>query len=297
MSNRKLLVLTTIATVSCFGSPSFAEDKIITQVTPKSSAVLASKTSSSVFEYSARKLLGYVSEARVILNDKQKNAAIIYIDEALREIQNISNTREYLEMSGVQFGRILYGKDSNYYIPISDDTYAMRTYANGPFWSSDKATAVRDVELVTFDIAIIPEKATLHLQEAKKKLETSDYKAASNELQQLLEESVHEVKSETQPFIKLRDNIYLTRILIRQQNYDGARYTLKYAKSALDEYEKSVTDDNLRTNVKNLRTEIESLDKTIKSKDPTLVQQSVAKIDKWWNDMKSWADIKTDTKK
>jgi hypothetical protein len=106
---------------------------------------------------------------------------------------------------------------------------------------------VRDVEMVNVDIAINPEKAIAHLQAAKQKTGLGDWRAADLELKNLLDESIHETTAADQPFTRLQDNIYLTRILIRQENYDGARYTLKHAKAALSEYEKTVTTSARRT--------------------------------------------------
>lgn len=259
----------------------------------KTTDLVTSRTENSVFEYSARKVLGFVSEARMSVSNKNKETALAYLDESLRELNAIRNTRDYLEMIGIRFGRVLYGESDSYYIPVADDTYAVRTYARGPFWSGDKATAVRDVELVSVDIAINPERAIAHLQSAKQKIDLSDWVGADSELKNMLDESIHETTATHQPFTRMQDNIYLTRILIRQHNYDGARFTLKHAKAALGEYEKTVTTPERRTNVENLRKEIDSLDDVIQRRDPTLLKKATDKVDQWWNDLKTWTREKT----
>lgn len=289
MRNRKILMLTTILTISSVSNFAMSADTVTDQIAKQPSAAVSTRTENAIFEYSARKILGYVSEARVALGNKQKTVANSYIDNALKEIDNIRNANNYLEMVGVQFGRILYGDSNSYYIPIADDTYAVRTYANGPFWSSDKTTAIKDVELITVDIAINPDKATTRLQAAKDKIAVNDYASASSELKSMLDESIRETTSTDQPFMKLQDNIYLTRVLIRQQNYDSARYTLKHAKAALSDYETTATTKERKDSIKTLHKEIDDLDNTIKKKDPTALQKAASKVDKWWNDIKSWA--------
>ncbi len=248
---------------------------------------VASQRDNPIFEYSARKMLGYVSEARVAIGHRQNETARIYIDNALHELRAIRNTRDYLESMGATFGRVLYGERGSYYIPIADDTYAVRTYARGPFWSRHKASAVRDVELVSVDIAINPERATAHLEAAKRHLHDGDHRRADTELEQLLAESIHETTSVRQPFTRLRDNIYLTRILIRQENYDGARYTLKHARKALDEYEKDAPVEHY-AGITTLRQEINVLDNTIKQHDPNMLKKAGDKVEGWWEDLKRW---------
>ncbi|MBN8532320.1 MAG: YfdX family protein [Alphaproteobacteria bacterium] len=253
---------------------------------------VATAPQNPVFEYSARKVLGYVSEARVASSNRQKDAAMSYIDAAQIELANIRNTKNHLETVGVRFGRVLYGDTGSYYIPIADDTYAVRSYAHGPFWSSDKAIAVRDVQLLNVDIAINPEKAIARLDTAKQKLGKDDWSAADDELEALLSESIRETASSGQPLTQLMDNIYLTRVLVRQSNFDGARYTLKHAKSALDDYEKTATDAQ-KTRATALRQEIDSLQATIDKRDPTMMQQAASKVDEWWTDLKAWTKEKT----
>lgn len=258
-----------------------------------SNAPVATHSQNPLFEYSARKILGFISEARVAASNEQKEVAIAYIDESLRELNSIRNARNYLEMMGVRFGRVLYGQESSYYIPIADDTYAVRTYARGPFWASHKGIAVRDVEMVNVNISINPEKATAHLQAAKEKINGGDYKAADTELKDLLDESLTETTATDQPLAKLQDNIYLARILIRQENYDGARYALKHAKNALNDYEKSLATPESRANADNLRNDIDTLDETIQKRDPTLLKKAADKVDGWWKKLKSWTRDKT----
>lgn len=289
MYNKKLLMLTTIFTISGASHLAIAANNVTDQIAKQPSAAISSHTENVAFEYSARKILGYASEARVALDNKQNDIATAYIDNAVNEMDKVRNTQNFLETVGIQFGRVYYGKNNSYYIPVADDSYAVRTYTKGPFWSANKTTAVRDVGVITVDISINPEKATEHLQEAKAKIEANDVTAASKELKNLLDESIRETTKVTEPLITSEDNIYLTRILIRQQNYDGARFTLKHAKAALKDYEATIKVPAHRAGINSLHKEIDNLDNTIKQKDPTLLQKSTDTVDKLWNDLKSWA--------
>lgn len=263
------------------------------KITAQETVSVATHSQNVAFDYSARKMLGYVSEARTRLNNEHKGEAAAYLDSAIAELNSIRNTRSYLDAVGLHFGRVLYGENNSYYIPIADDTYAVRTYARGPFWTGTKASAVRDVQLVNVDIAINPEKAMAHLQMAKQQLSGGDFKTADNELRRLLDESLHQTTSVSQPFTRLQDNIYLTRVLLRQQNYDGARYTLRNAKAALSDYEKTIATPEARTSADNLHKEIVMLDETIQSRDPTLMREASDKVEHWWNDLKGWTKKKT----
>ncbi|HEU5047261.1 MAG TPA: YfdX family protein [Rickettsiales bacterium] len=242
----------------------------------------------SEFEYSARKILGYASEAQAALDDKDIQDANTDLDLAAQELDKIHSIKNYMEMNGAVFGRVFYGDSHSYYIPIADDTYAVRTYKQGPFWSSKKGMAVSDVKLVLVNIAIDPDKSTQRIHNAQNDVAQKDYSKAQTELANLLNESIHAVSSQEQPFTRLQDNIYLTRVLLRQNNYGGARYTLHNAKSALNEYAKTRSEPDKK--VSKLEKEIDILDKTIQKRDPSMMNKASAKVEEWWKELKSWSE-------
>jgi hypothetical protein len=146
---------------------------------------------------------------------------------------------------------------------------------------------------VNVNISINPEKATAHLQAAKDKINGGDYKAADKELKGLLDESITETTATEQPLVKLQDNIYLARVLVRQENYDGARYAIKHAKDALNDYEKSLTTSESRADVDNMRQDIDTLNEIIARRDPDLLKKATDKVDAWWKKIKNWTRDKT----
>lgn len=284
------IIIAASVAVTALSSTALAAESVAT--TGQSLTPVSRSSANPLYEFSARKVLGYVSEAHVAINNQQKESAIASIDQAMNELHSIQDTKDYLETMGMRSGRVLYGTGSSYYIPIADDTYAVRSYTRGPFWSADKATAIRDVELVSMDISINPTTAATRLQNAKDALNKNEYNKADNELEALLKDTIHETTSVALPLTRLQDNIYLTRILVRQQNYDGARYTLKHAKSALEEYEQTASGER-KQNLVTLRAEIERLDKTIEARDPTMLEKAAAKVDEWWENIKTWTQEQT----
>ncbi len=268
-------------------APVNADD--VQQITP-----LTSTSQNIAFEYSARKILGLVSEARAALDNKNKEDALNDVDMASHELDTVRNIRNYMEMTGAVFGRVFYGNGSSYYIPVADDTYAVRTYKRGPFWSSTKGTAVSDVKIVMFNLSIDPEKAATHLQNAQKDINDDDYKKASRELKDFVEESLNEVTTSEEPFAKLADNIYLTRVLLRQGNHDGARYTLRSAKSALKDYKKTLPSES-DTTLDNMQQQIDALNNSLEKRDPGVMKKATDTVEKWWGNVKSWNKNRKDT--
>jgi hypothetical protein len=266
----------------------YAADVRSDQISNQLSSPLASYSKNPAFDYSARKILGYTSEARISLMAERKDQATAYINAARTELDKIHNTKNYLEMMGLPFGNVIYGDNGSYYIPIADDTYAVRNYEKGPFWSTNKTTAVRDVELVSIDISINPDKAQGYLQAAQNDINANNFKSADKDLGKLLNDSIHPTSTTEEPLARLLDNIYLTRVLIRQENYSGARYTLRNAKSALSDYEKNITAPEARSSIHALKEEIDGLDAEIRENKPTLLQSASKKTDLWWAKLKSW---------
>lgn len=274
-----------LASCTIMGS-TYAPAEDAQQITP-----VDSTQQNSAFEYSARKILGYASESRAALDDNNTQDAIDDLVMASEELGRIHDIKSYMEANGVMFGRVFYGDSRSYYIPVADDTYAVRSYKQGPFWSGKKGMAVSDVQLVLVNISIDPEKAAQHIHTAQKDIAHKDYSKAQTELNDLLEESIRTVASSEQPFTRLQDNVYLTRVLLAQRNYDGARYALKHAKSALDDYAKTLAKPDARVN--SMKLEIEALDKTIQQRDPSMLKQAEQKVEKWWKELKSWSSKNT----
>jgi hypothetical protein len=281
-----------LAVSTLLSAPVFAAEDTDDQIARQSSAV-AQSDANPAFALSGRKMLGYISEARVAIGKENKEVANALLDSALQELNSIRNTQDNLQMMQVPFGRVLYGQVNSYYIPIADDIYAIRSYAHGPFWSPNKATAVRDVELVNVNIAINPDKAEAHLEAAKQKIATDDFSEADKELSYLLNESIHQTAAAGQPYAKLQDNIYLTRVLMRQQNYEAARFTLKHAREALNDYDKTNLSPDQRADAENLRREMETMDATIQKRSPTMLSKATDKVEQWWKDLKAWTHEKT----
>ena len=293
MGRADYLTIAMVVSIALQSNIVAAADVKANQISNQLTSPLSSYSKNPAFDYSARKILGYASEARISLEDERRDEAIAYINAAQLELDSIHNTRNYLEMMGLPFGRVLYGKDGNYYIPIADDTYAVRSYAKGPFWSIHKTTAVRDVELVNVDVSINPDKAQSYLLTAQKDISSNHLKSADKDLSSLLDDSIHPTTVTDEPLARLMDNIYLTRILIRQENYGGARFTLRNAKSALNDYEKNISAPESRASIGDLRTQIDALDIEIQQNKPSLLHTASQKVDGWWNNLKLWTKQKT----
>lgn len=239
--------------------------------------------------YSAPKIIGLVSEARIALIDGQQEEAATCLRKAKSELAALHEAHNYVEMMDVPFGQLLYGSDSYFYLPVAENIHAARAYKSDLLWISNKATAVRRADLISAHLMIDFAASFEHLRVAQKAIAADDPEGADKALSSLLHESVQDIAAVEQPQVRLKDNIYLTHVLIRQQSYNGARYALQSAKTALEDYREKISDTGMLAKVDTLAQEIDSLDTTIDRHDPLMIRNADYKVDEWWNDPELWS--------
>jgi hypothetical protein len=260
-----------------------------TDAIQKASASVKAADASLTAAYAAPKIIGLVSEARIALIDSQQEEAVACLKKAHSELVALHEVHNYVEMMDVSFGQLLYGADSHYYLPVAENIHAARAYESDLLWTSNRATAVRSADLISVHLMIDFTASFEYLRVAQKAIAADDPEEADKALSNLLHESVQDIAVVEQPQVRLKDNIYLTHVLIRQQSYNGARYTLHSAKAALEDYREKISDAGMLAKVDTLAQEIDSLDTTIDRHDPLMIRNAGYKVDEWWSDPELWS--------
>ena len=131
------------------------------------------------------------------------------------------------------------------------------------------------------------EEISEQLLQARKELDNEDFYGAQYDLLQIQRSMLVDGDDMIPAQTRARDNIALTRYLVKSESYDAARETLDEAEAALDEMQDAKEDGNERVagNVTRIKGEIDNLDKELEKRDPTMLDKIDNKLKSWWNDL------------
>lgn len=273
-----------------------AADNIVTQ-TQTTASKAATNAEIADPRLAATGFVEHINFARVALAMKNSKLAEQHIAQARNMVSLIKNsTTESRRITDVQTGRIVYQSDSAYkyyYFPIETGPVEVKEVSNGPIWATSEL-AVTDADIVYLTLDLTGDDAQEYLNKAETEIAKKDLKAADNQLAKLTDKVVKIDRQSSLPNEKARDNIALARNFIAGKNYDGASYALNHADKALDEMQRSDGYETQRDSIAAMRSDVKDLQGYIEKKDPTMIQKADAKMKKWWEEMKTWSDKKTD---
>ncbi len=293
MKTQNLLMTTILSTgIILYGAvPSYAADAITTG-TVKTATTPISKAAMADPKVAASSFVEHVNYARVALAMKNPDIAKQHITQARNMVTLIkSATVEQRRISEVESGRLVYQYDTAYkyhYFPIQTGRVKVKQMDSGPIWAKNDL-AVTDADVVYLTLDLTGDKAETYLNDTEVAITRNDLKEADNQLAKLTELVVTVDNKVSVPSDKARDNLALARNFIAGKNYDGARYALTHADEALDEMQR---DDNYaarRPNIIAMRKDVSNLQGYITKKDPNMIEKADAKLDTWWNELKSWS--------
>jgi hypothetical protein len=243
----------------------------------------------------AERFLTHVNSARVSIALNDGVSAKQHIGDARELVAMLKNVKnEDRKIFNIQSGRLVYNRETkhrDYFLPIDKietRPVEVKKVRDGSIFRHSKGLAVTDAEMVYLSVDLSNDKAEKALETAWKQLQDNKAAKAQATLEELISNVVSIDAKVEVPFDKAVDNIALARTFIGANNYDGARYALKYADKALDAMEK---DDNYlahRSEVKTLRNEVVAMQDILKRNDPTAIEKADIKLKKLWTNLKSW---------
>ena len=241
----------------------------------------------------AEDFVGHINYARIALAKNKGNRAEQHVAEARNLLAQLQNTTvEERRVERIESGRVVYNTTNDYkyhYFPITTGPLEIKKMSHGPVWAKNDL-AVTDADIVYLTVDLNGNNAAKRLNEAEADIKAGHLKAADNQLAQLTDEVVTVDEQTSVPLDKARDNIRLARNFVSSGNYTGARYALKHADDALDEMQNDNTYQTHRTAIITMRKEVKHLQVAIAAKDPGLAHKAVAKLDKWWSQLKDWSN-------
>lgn len=287
----RTLIMTTILSTGMMLSSSYAADNITTS-TVKTAEVPLSKEVMADPRIAAGSFVEHVNYARVALAMKNTDLAKQHIIQANNMMTLIKGaTTEQRRVTAVESGRVVYQYETTHkyhYFPIQTGPVQVKEISNGPVWATNDL-AVTDADIVYLTLDLTGDKAETYLIKAQDDIAANDLKGADEQLAMLTDAVVSVDSRVSVPNDKARDNISLARNFISGKNYEGASFALKHADDALDEMQRSNLYKTHRANIVSMRKDVSDLQNYIAKKDPTMIQKADAKMDKWWNEMKTWS--------
>lgn len=243
----------------------------------------------------ANRFVKHISYARMELAMKHTDRAKQHIAEA-RNLETIisGETSEQRNETDVKSGRVMltYNDDYKYYyFPIETGTIPHQKPSN-PMWIQ-KGPAITDAEIVSLTLDMNAADALQYLDDAETAINQRDIKKADTDLAKLNDEVITDDDVATTSLDKASSNIALAHRFIMDSNYKGARYALGHADEALNEMEQDDTYKGHHDRVVAMRKQIKSLRATIDKNDRGMMQQADDKVEKWWKELKGWAQEKT----
>lgn len=244
-------------------------------------------------QVAAASFVEHVNFARVALAMKNTKLATQHITQAHNMallVQGAELTQR--RVTAVESGRLVYQYETAYkyhYFPVSTGPVEVKQVSSGPMWATSNL-AVTDADIVYLTLDLTGDTTEAYLVAAQAAVNMGDLTEADNQLA-LLTNAVVTVENQTSlPAVKARDNIALARNFIAGSNYEGASYALGHADDALDEMVKSDTYKSKRPQIMAMRKDVQALRGYIAKKDPNMMTRASKNIDKWWADLKVWAN-------
>ncbi len=262
---RSLLSLTAIAMTAVFAAgaanaESYSPVKARSNSEKSSLGVTADKNAISA----SQSFLNNINSARVALAVKNGPLASTHVNEAQKKLSYLrSLSAERRGVSTIQSGRVTYDSGRSYrYYPLETGPITVKSMKKGPFWQQ-ASVAVTDAESVYLTLDLNDDSANEYLSEAKRYIAAKEYEDADDELADLTDAIVSVDNEVALPLVKARDNLALARHFVVAKNYDGARYALRHADSALDDMEDDENYANRRQSIASMREDVADLQDVI----------------------------------
>lgn len=235
-------------------------------------------------------MIGHVSLARMALEHGVLDAAGRNVDEALRLARILEKRApEFTSRDSVSFGKLTHEEERTvrvFYIPIMDETFIVHDL-DVRAGKSDKIRET-DAQMVHAHVSLDIRKAIGGLTDARAALAKNDPVAAEAALNGVLSAAVTEETVVSDPLHAAHDNLVLAENLLREKQYDAARFALKYARTGFEDYGARVHEPARKQHAEQMRKDIDELSERLRKEDPSALQKAAGTVKGWAVKVKDW---------
>ena len=236
-------------------------------------------------------MMGQVALARQSLDLGLDEDAVYHIGRAQKLATRLQAKSPSLAVaSTLRFNNKVYtfnNEYKDYLIPAVDDLFTVDDYdLKVKRNSKDDVVSEQEAGIARYQLALDIRNVQAALKSAKGLASKGDIDKALIALNNVYKGAVESSLVYDDPIWAVHDNLMVSNALIKEKDFDGARFALKRAQKELktiEGYDKYVSD---RPTLQKLQREIADLHKTLREDDPDLLQKAEDEIAGWLKDVR-----------
>lgn len=282
-------LLSTTALISALllsATPTLAADKVASHIPPaKAGSFYLQQLNES------SEMMGQIALARASLDLGMDDDALHHLKRAEKLAMALQKqSPEMAVTSTLRFGDQMYSFNNEYkdhLIPVVDDIFTVKDYDITVKRDPKKTKAAESdagIERYQLSLNIDNVKAALNrATELTKKKEILSARTALNDIYKGAFESTAVYDN---PIWAVHDNLMLANAMVKEKDYDNARFALKRAESglkALQKHDDYAEDQKL---FKRLEKEVHELHTALRKEDPNLLQKAGDDISSWLKNLR-----------
>jgi hypothetical protein len=237
------------------------------------------------------KMMGHVNLAALALDTELPDAARDHLERASALVAQLEEMAPQLSSeTQFKYGKVSYDFENeakNYYVPIVDDVFLLSDYRSTfHVWESRPDIEETDAGMVLVTVRADLREIRKALRAAEKKLDAKEFAAAGKALSEIYQDAIVNEVAITDPLWAVYDNLALAQNLIREGNYDSARFALKHARTELGKLKKQRPDDT--ESIQKLDASVAKAEDELERKDPGLTGSIESSVASWMTTVRSW---------
>jgi hypothetical protein len=224
-------------------------------------------------------MMGYVSVANMALTYDMTPEAAENVQKALTIARKLEGQTNQLNADMIKLGKLKYhsanGNTHDYWLPLVNDTFAIKNLDAGYLNAKDPTTVEDDAQIDHMKINLNVKDVRDSLEKAATAISNRNYDYAQEALVNAQESTYTDVSVHETPLVTAHDNLALARELANSNDYNGASFALGHAKDALKEYQQTTTKKN-SAKVGRIKKEISSMQADI-ARDKASISANIQK--------------------
>jgi tetratricopeptide (TPR) repeat protein len=240
-------------------------------------------------------MMGQIALARQSLDLGMDDDAVYHLDHAQKLANELqAKTPELAVASTLRFNDKVYSFNNEYkdfLIPTVDDLFTVADFdakiKRNP--TKDKVSE-KDAGIGRYQLALDIRNVQAALKSAKELTQKGDILEARLALNNVYKGAVENSIVYEDPIWTVHDNLMVANAMVKEKDYDGARFALKKAESELktiESYDKYASDQPA---LKKLGEEVKALHATLRKDDPNILKKAGEKISAWLKDIRGIGD-------
>lgn len=237
------------------------------------------------------KMMGHVNLAALALDTRLPDAARDHLERASALASQLEEMAPQVQSkTQFKYGKVSYDVENearNFYVPIVDDVFLLSDYKSTfHVWESRPDIQETDAGMVLVTVRADLREVKKALQEAEKKIDAKEFAAAEMALTDIYRDSIVDEVAITDPLWAVYDNLALAQNLVREDQYDSARFALEHARADLGKLKKERPE--AIESIQKLDASVAEVERELERKDPGLTERLEGSVASWMTTVRSW---------